>query len=111
MLVVATDIEKQARFYQETLGLHLQFRDGNRWVQFQAGDVSFALADPSEAPGVPQGASVPVFEVTELDGAVRELAAGRYAVGTVRDMGAHGRTVMVNDPGGACFVLFQKPSS
>ena len=106
--VVARDLEAQSRFYAETLGLALQFRDGDRWVQFQAGDASFALSSAAEGDGAPPGVAIPVFEVEDLDAATRELSAAGRAPGAIRDMGDHGRTAMVVDPGGARLVLFQR---
>jgi predicted enzyme related to lactoylglutathione lyase len=95
-------------FYAEVLGLSLQFRDGNRWIQFRAGDVSIALGAPEESMGAPLDVPVPVFEVEDLDGAVDELRAQGRQTGEVRDMGSHGRTAVIRDPSGAFLVLFEK---
>ena len=108
MFVVATDLDAQTRFYQERLGLPLQFRDGDRWAQFQVGDVSFALASSAEGQGVPPGVAVPVFEVADLDQARTDLAATGASPGSIRDMGPHGRTLMVTDPAGTRLMLFQR---
>ena len=108
--LVASDITAAAKFYGETLGLPLQFRDGDRWVQFQAGDVSFALASREEGMGAPVGVAVPVFEVTDLQSALQELAALGHRTGAIRDMGTHGRSASAIDPGGAHLVLFQRAS-
>ncbi|HUI25770.1 MAG TPA: VOC family protein, partial [Candidatus Kryptonia bacterium] len=96
--IVAADLAAAVKFYGETLGLALQFRDADRWVQFQAGEVSFALASEAEGMGAPVGVAVPVFEVSDLDAALHELAALGHRTGTIRDMGNHGRTAGVNDP-------------
>jgi predicted enzyme related to lactoylglutathione lyase len=106
--VVAGDLEAQVRFYGETLGLETQFRDGDRWVQFAAGGVSFAVASAAEGQGAPPGTVVPVFEVEDLDLALAELSHGGHAVHPVRDMGAHGRTAVVLDPAGTRTMLFQR---
>ena len=106
--LVAADLAAAVQFYGETLGLTLQFRDGDRWVQFQAGDVSFALASPEEGMGAPVGVPVPVFEVIDLDGALTEIHAQGHRAGDIRDMGSHGRTASVTDPNGAQLVLFQR---
>ena len=108
VFIVASDLEAQARFYGETLGLPLQFRDGDRWVQFQAGEVSLALASPQEGMGAPADLPVPVFEVSDLGAALAELAADGHRTGAVRDMGAHGRTADLTGPDGAFLVLFQR---
>jgi predicted enzyme related to lactoylglutathione lyase len=108
VFVVAKDLERAVRFWKDTLGLELAFRDGDRWVQFKAGDVSFALASAEEGQGAPAGMPVPVFEVADLDAALAELRAAGAEVGALRDMGAHGRTAAALDPTGARFVLFQR---
>lgn len=108
VLVVASRIEEQVRFYEKTLGLPLAFRDGDRWIQFQAGDVSFALAAAEEGAGAP-GTTVPVFEVVDLEAALRELADQGRVCQPIRDMGAHGRSAAAIDPGGARIVLFERP--
>ncbi len=95
-------------FYQKALGLELQFRDGDRWVQFAAGGVSFALASEDEGGGVAPGVPVPVFQVDDLDTACADLAGRGHALGAVRDMGSHGRSVLCTAPGGGPLMLFQK---
>lgn len=109
VMLVAGDLEAQLRFYESTLGLRLQFRDGARWAQLQAGDVSFALAAPEEGMGAPPGALLPVFEVADLDAALTELRGAGHAPGPVREMGAHGRSAVVSDPAGVRLVLHQRP--
>jgi catechol 2,3-dioxygenase-like lactoylglutathione lyase family enzyme len=108
VFVVAKDLERAVRFWKDTLGLELAFRDGDRWVQFKAGDVSFALASDAEGQGAAPGEPVPVFEVDDLAAALVELRAAGVEVGSLRDMGAHGRTAAAIDPSGARFVLFQR---
>ncbi len=108
VLVVAKDLEPSVRFWQDMLGLELAFRDGDRWVQFKAGDVSFALASVEEGQGAPSGVPVPVFEVDDLDAAFAELQRAGVPSGGLRDMGAHGRTLAAIDPSGARIVLFQR---
>ena len=111
VFVVATDLDATLRFYRDTLGLPLQFRDGDRWIQLQCGDVSFALASAAEGQGAPAGVPVPVLEVVDLDTAIAELLAAGSACGNIRDMGSHGRTAMIMDPSGARLVLFQRAAT
>lgn len=108
VFIPSNDVEQRIPFYTDILGLPLQFRDGDRWVQFQAGNVSIALAAPEEAMGAPLDVPVPVFEVEDLDAALGELRAQGRQTGAVRDMGDHGRTAMIRDPSGAFLVLFAK---
>ena len=108
-IFIATDSpESKVSFYERTLGLKLQFRDGDRWIQFKAGDVSIALAGREEAMGAPLDVPVPVFEVGSLDDALAELRERGHESPAIRDMGAHGRTAMIRDPSGAFLVLFEK---
>jgi catechol 2,3-dioxygenase-like lactoylglutathione lyase family enzyme len=108
-IFIATDkLAQRVAFYRDVLGLRLQFRDGDRWVEFEAGDISLALASRAEAMGAPLEVPVPVFEVDDLDAAVGELVGKNHAAGTVREMGAHGRAAGIRDPSGAFLVLFER---
>jgi predicted enzyme related to lactoylglutathione lyase len=110
VFIATDDLEGRIPFYQQVLGLQLQFRDGDRWAQFQAGDLSIALASRQESMGAPLDVPVPVLEVDDLDGALDELRSEGREIGDVRDMGSHGRAVPVRDPSGAFLVLFAKAS-
>lgn len=109
VFIVARELEQQCAFYRDALGMTLKFRDGNEWAQFDGGDVSFALAGPREALGAAPGTAVPVFEVTDLEAFLLTVVEGGGTHGAVRDMGAHGRTVLVRDPCGAVVAALQKP--
>ena len=108
VFIVAADFDAQCAFYQHVLGLELMFKDGAHWAQFKAGDVTFALAGERESLGAQSGQVVAVFEVTDLDAHVAEVRRGGGAHGAIREMGAHGRTVLCRDPNGAAFALLQK---
>lgn len=100
VFVVAGAFDRQVGFYEEGLGLKLQFRDGDNWAQFAAGDVSFALAGEGEGMGAVTGQSIAVFEVDDIDEAATQIENAGGRLGTLRDMGEHGRTQLVTDPGG-----------
>ena len=108
VFIVTTDMDVQVDFLVQTLGLELQFRDGNEWVQFQAGEVSVALAGPSESMGAPSGACVPVFQTDDLNGLCDSVRQAGGDCGTVRDMGDHGRTVVFRDPQGTVMAALEK---
>ena len=108
VFVVAKDFERQRDFYERALGIKQKFRDGTEWAQFDTGDVSLALAGPREALGAAPGTSVPVFEVSDLDAFLASVVAGGGSHGAVRDMGAHGRTVLARDPAGSTIAALQK---
>src|SRR5690606_29385462 len=88
--VHASEPDGLARFIDQALGLPLQFRDGDRWIQFRVSDVSIAVASAAEAAGVPSNCAVPVFEVTDLSEMLIAARDGGAEVGVLRDMGDHG---------------------
>lgn len=106
--VVTENIDAAAAFYAEGLGLELQFRDGDRWAQYGAGDVSYALASPEESGGASPGTVVPVFEVDDLDQQVIAATMTGAMIIQSRDMGEHGRMATVKDPTGALIALMQR---
>lgn len=97
-----------AHFYSATLGLAEQFRDGEHWVQFRAGAVSFALATPEEV-NLPPGGTVAVFEVVDLDAAIARAVAAGGRLCQRRDMGAHGHMALLSDAAGATVALIAMP--
>lgn len=107
-VAVAADFDAQCTFYQQALGLELMFRDGAHWAQFKAGDVTFALAGERESLGAEPSHAVPVFEVADLDAQLADVRRSGGGHGAIRDMGAHGRTVLCRDPNGATFAMLQK---
>ena len=108
IFVAATDFEAQCEFFESTVGLDPQFRDGANWAQFSAGDISFAIAGVRESMGVAAGTIVPVFEVDNLETHIEQITAGGGTHGEIRDMGDHGRTVLAKDPLDTPFALFQR---
>jgi predicted enzyme related to lactoylglutathione lyase len=108
VFIAASDFEAQCAFYQRSLGLDLQFRDGDEWAQFKAGDVSFALAGERERMGATPGSAIGVFEVTDLDEFLATVRSGGGEHGPVRDMGGHGKSALCRDPAGAAFAALQK---
>ncbi len=108
VFVVAADFEAQVAFYRDVLGLTLKFRDGVEWAQFEGTGAQLALAGPREALGAPPGSQVPVFEASGLDDVLGAVRAGGGSHGLVRDMGAHGKTVLCRDPAGSVFALLEK---
>ena len=102
-----SDVAATARFYREGLGLQERFRDGDRWVQFGVGGVNVAVACPEEAAQGQQGACV-VFEVADLAAMCERVTQHGGTVVAERDMGSHGRTVTVRDPGGNILQLLSR---
>jgi predicted enzyme related to lactoylglutathione lyase len=108
IFVAAADFEAQCKFFESTVGLDLQFRDGSNWAQFSAGDISFAIAGRDESMGAAVGTMVPVFEVEDLETHLERVTAGGGTHGEIRDMGDHGRTVLAKDPLDIPFALLQR---
>ena len=93
------DAGQLADFWQRAIGLSLRFRDGDRWVQLQAGEDPFAIASLAE--GIPdQSGAVPVFEVDDLEAYSVAIAEHGGRVISMRDMGSHGHVLTFSDPEG-----------
>jgi predicted enzyme related to lactoylglutathione lyase len=101
---IANDMDLLQRFYEGALELPLAFRDHDKWLQFKAGPVSFALSSPTEAPQGARG-SVVVFDAVDLTVFARriERLGGRRL--SSRDMGAHGSVATFADPENNLFQL------
>lgn len=108
IFLVPSDLTRSYQFFADSIGLKLQFRDGDRWIQFDAGTVSLALACPEEGLGAPSDTPVPVFEVASLDDAATTLREAGSSIVRVRDMGTHGRTLLAIEPNGAYLALWQR---
>lgn len=106
VLLCAGNFDRQCAFLQTGLGLSLKFRDGDEWAQFDGAGVAVALAGPRENFGFAPGSWIPVMEVDDLPAAMAAIAAAGGQCGTIRDMGAHGRTCLARDPEGAPLALF-----
>lgn len=107
VMLVTEDPALVAGFYREVLGLTELFRDGTRWIQFDAGAASLALATPEEA-SLPAGTSVPVFEVGDLDSALSQAQAAGATLHHQRDMGDHGRLAILTGVTAAPIALLMK---
>jgi len=94
---VAHDMDLMHAFYGGALELPLAFRDHDKWCQFKAGLLSFALSSPSEAAPDARG-SVIVFDAADVALVTQriERLGGRHL--SSRDMGPHGRVTTFADP-------------
>lgn len=101
------DMDRAVAFYEQTFGLKLKFRDGDKWAQFDAGNVNFALSSPEESASL-EGGAVTAFEVDDMapyEQAVRDRGC---EILQSRDMGGHGRVLAFRDPEGNIVQLFAK---
>lgn len=92
------DIGEACAFYQDTLGLALKFRDGDRWAAFDAGGVTLAIAAGSEKP---VGSAMAIsFKVDDVKDTLRTaLAGGARLIADVIE-GRHERRATVQDRNG-----------
>src|ERR1700730_3874780 len=107
---VANDMDLMQAFYEEALELPLAFRDRDKWCQFKAGQVPFALSSPSEAAKGARG-SVIVFDANDvavLGQRIERLGGGHLAS---RDMGSHGSVATFADPEDNLFQIHARQSS
>lgn len=106
---VTRDMARSIGFYRDALGLDLIFQDGEKWTQFKAGGINFAMASDEEAPEGAVGATV-VFEVEDIAAMMSSIAdAGGEILGE-RDMADHGKTLTFRDPDGNLVQLYQRAS-
>ena len=76
--VPVSDLARAERFYAETLGLDRNPNSGERWVEFETGNVTIALVSP-EVMGPdfePRPHQMPIaFRVGDVEGTMRKLEA------------------------------------
>jgi predicted enzyme related to lactoylglutathione lyase len=107
VFVAAREPARLHGFYEGALGLQTKFRDGDRWIQYGAGNTNVALACLEEAAPATSGL-VMVLEVDDFDGAAERTAAAGGQVLGLRDMGAHGAVLSLRDPEGNLVQLFRR---
>ncbi len=101
------DMDRAAAFYETVFGMKLKFRDGAKWTQFDAGNVSFALSSAEESAST-EGGAVVALEVDDLDAYVARMTEAGATLLQQRDMGAHGKVAAFRDPEGNVVQLFAK---
>ena len=101
------DMDRAVAFYEQTFGMKLKFRDGDKWAQFDAGNVNFALSSPEESASL-EGGAVTAFEVDEMAPYQAAIEAAGCTILQQRDMGSHGRVLAFRDPDGNIVQLFAK---
>jgi catechol 2,3-dioxygenase-like lactoylglutathione lyase family enzyme len=100
------DLDAAATFYADVLGLPVKFRDGDRWMAFDAGGTTLALAGPPGDPVAAPGAMVGL-EVADLDEWLADARTRGLQPGPVQT-GAHERSVLVRDPAGNVLTVYAK---
>jgi len=105
MVVLSTDdLDESIRFYTETLGLKLKFRDGSHYAALDGGSITVALATAIDHP-MP-GQVVVGIKTTDVDAAAKavEDSGGGIVKGPYND--AHERRVVAYDNKGNGLVFY-----
>ncbi|MFA5709087.1 VOC family protein [Mycolicibacterium sp.] len=106
MIVLSTDdLDESIRFYSETLGMALKFRDGAHFAALDGGSVTLALATDVDHP-IP-GKVVVGIKTADVDGAAKavEDSGGAIIKGPYDD--AHERRAVVYDNKGNGLVFYR----
>ncbi|MFC2948046.1 VOC family protein [Virgibacillus sediminis] len=102
------DMKEAIDFYQEVMGLKLQFNDRDQWAQFKVGDVTFALGGTEEVPEKLEAGGVVTFEVENIAAMKKRVEQDGIQVSDVREMGSHGYTCYFHDPSNNMVQLYEK---
>src|ERR1700677_4523391 len=90
MVVLSTDnLEESIKFYTETLGFPLKFRDGDHFATLDGGTVTIALATAIDHP-IP-GQVVVGIKTDDVDGAARTIEESGGRIVKAPYDGAHER--------------------
>ena len=105
MVVLSTDdLEESIRFYTETLGMSLKFRDGSHFAAIDGGSVTIALATAVDHP-MP-GRAVVGIKTADVDVAAQAVEAGGGGIVKGPYTDAHERRVVVYDNKGNGLVFY-----
>jgi lactoylglutathione lyase len=106
MILSTDDLDESIRFYNETLGMSLKFRDGGHFAALDGGPVTLALATEVDHP-IP-GQVVVGIKTDDVDAAAKavEASGGGVVKGPYDD--AHERRAVVYDNKGNG-IVFYKP--
>jgi lactoylglutathione lyase len=105
MVVLSTDdLDESIRFYTETLGMSLKFRDGAHYAALDGGSITLALATAVDHP-MP-GRVVVGIKTADVDAAAEaiETHGGAIVKGPYND--AHERRAVVYDHKGNGLVFY-----
>jgi catechol 2,3-dioxygenase-like lactoylglutathione lyase family enzyme len=104
-----TDLERSTRFYEETLGLH-RAPGGGAWPEFETGNVSLYLVDPTNMGQQFEGPhrSYIALRVPDVQEARAQLeAAGVEFTGEILDTGVC-HMAFFADPDGNALMLHRR---
>ena len=105
MVVLSTDnLEESIKFYTETLGFPLKFRDGAHYAALDGGSVTLALATSIDHP-IP-GQVVVGIKTDDVDGAAKAIEDNGGGIVKAPYDDAHERRAVVYDHKGNGLVFY-----
>lgn len=105
MVVLSTDdLEESIRFYTETLGMSLKFRDGSHYAAIDGGSITIALATKIDHP-MP-GQVVVGIKTADVDSAAQAVEANGGGVVKQPYNDEHERRAVVYDNKGNGLVFY-----
>ena len=105
MVILSTDdLDESIRFYGETLGMALKFRDGAHFAALDGGPITLALATEIDHP-IP-GQVVIGIKTADVDAAARAIEASGGAIVRGPYDDAHERRAVVYDNKGNGLVFY-----
>lgn len=105
MILLTTDnLDESVKFYTETLGFGLKFRDGDHFAALDGGSVTIALATSIDHP-IP-GQVVVGIKTSDVNAAAREVEAAGGGIVKAPYNDAHERRAVVYDAEGNGLVFY-----
>ena len=105
MVILSTDdLDESIRFFSDTLGMPLRFRDGGHFAALDGGSVTIALATALDHP-LP-GRVVVGIKTADVDAAAKAVEAGGGAIVKGPYDDAHERRAVVYDNKGNGLVFY-----
>ncbi|HYF73802.1 MAG TPA: VOC family protein [Nocardioides sp.] len=105
IVLTTEDLDASIRFYTETLGFTLKFRDGTHYAALDGGSVTVALATALDHP-LP-GKTVVAIRTADVDALARSIEESGGAIVTAPYDDAHERRAVVYDNQGNGLVLYK----
>jgi catechol 2,3-dioxygenase-like lactoylglutathione lyase family enzyme len=106
MIILSTDdLDESIRFYSETLGMPLKFRDGTHFAALDGGSITLALATAVDHP-IP-GQVVVGIKTNDVDAAAKAIEASGGGIVTGPYDDAHERRAVVYDNKGNGLVFYK----
>jgi lactoylglutathione lyase len=106
MIILSTDdLDESIRFYSETLGMPLKFRDGAHFAALDGGPITLALATAVDHP-IP-GQVVVGIKTDDVDAAAKAVEAGGGSIVKGPYDDAHERCAVVYDNKGNGVALYK----